>query len=448
MAGPSFLARMVNAEALLLLRRMAVLVGSRFGGALLTLAYTLMIARLASPEAFGLAMLGLSYALLGSIPLSMNIESGSVRYLVAYATEGTPEKASGFLRFNFLVLVGGAGVIAALAALGLGTGFLDFATVEGRVALLAMLTAPVVAATRVYGRHASALDQVLRGSLPRMLIRPTLFCIVLLTVWGAGVPVDADLVMGIFLAAALVTALIQNWLLRATFQDMRNAAPDLTDWASWIKTGLSLAPLLLMRENLKNIIVVSAGFVLGRADVGLLALALSVLSLIIFAVKAVDMVVSPRLSKAVQSDQMRRAQTYLGGAAAVKLFGTCLGLGLVALLGPWLFGFFGSDYQAALGIMMILFAIPIADALFGPTDTVLNITGNRSSILIVSIWSMALLIACTGLGGLWFGLAGAAWGAGLAYAVQQAALCLSAVRQAGINPSLWSLSALLKRGQP
>lgn len=447
MARASLLGRLLNAEALLLLRRMVVLVGSRFSGSLLTLFYTLMIARLASPEEFGLAMLGLSYALLGSIPLSMNIESGAVRYLVAYANEETPEKASGFLRFNFYVLMGGAAIIAALALIGWGAGVLDLRTVEGRVAILALLTAPVVATTRVYGRHASALDQVLRGSLPRMLIRPALFCVVLLAVWGAGLPVGADLVMGLFLAAALVTAGIQSWLLRETFRAPRAAKPDLGDWASWVKTGLSLAPLLLMRENLKNIIVVSAGFALGRADVGRLALALSVLSLIIFAVKAVDMVVSPRLSKAIQSGQMRRAQKFLGGAAAIKLLGTGVGLGLVAVLGPWLFGFFGETYQAAVGIMIVLFAIPIADALFGPTDTVLNITGNRQSVLIVSIWSMGVLVGCTIIGGLWHGLAGAAWGAGLAYVVQQAALCLSAVRQAQINPSLWSLRALALRGQ-
>ena len=63
------------------LKRVFALVGSRFAGSFLTLLYTMIIARISDPESFGLAMFGLSFALLASIPLSLNVESASIKYL-------------------------------------------------------------------------------------------------------------------------------------------------------------------------------------------------------------------------------------------------------------------------------------------------------------------------------------------------------------------------------
>lgn len=424
--------------------RIGVLIGSRFGGSVLTLLYTLLIARIATPADFGLAMLGLSWALLGSIPLSLNVESGSVKYLVAYARSGEPGKSSGFLRFNLLLLCASAGLVVAGAGLALAAGWIDAGTVGGRVALLAALTAPVEAMARVYGRHATALDQVLRGSLPRMLVRPAFFCLVLGGVWLAGLRIGADTVMGLFLLAALLTTGLQTWLLRRTFGFARQAAPDMSERATWMRTGLMLAPLLLMRENLKNVIVATAGVVLAKPEVGLLALSLSVLSIVIFAVKAVDIAVSPRLSKAIQHDRPRQVRSYLGASAAVKLVGTVLGLAAIAVLGDRVLGAFGAEFTAAHGAVLILFAIPAADAVFGPTDMVLNVTGNRASILAVSVGSFAALVAGTAIGGTLGGLEGAAWGAAIPYALQQLVLCLQCHRQAGIDPSLLGVLALVR----
>lgn len=428
-----------------ILKRVFALVGSRFAGSFLTLLYTLIIAKIATPEDFGLAMLGLSFALLVSIPLSLNVEGGSIKYLVAYLSDGDVDSAAGFLRFNRRLLLG-------LSGLGFGVlfsaqivGWIDLSSEVGRVYLLSGLTAPFLAATRVYGRHATALDEVLRGSLPRMLVRPALFCCILGFMWMTGQRVTADFVAGVFLFTTVMTALLQAWLLRATFAELRSETPKQLDWRSWLKTGVMLAPLVLMRENLKNIIIVAAGFVLVKSDIGLLALALSILAIIIFAVKAVDIAVSPKLSKQIQADQRRDAMFLIGVSGCVKLIGTIVGLGLIAIGGGSLLGLFGDQYLPAQNVVLILFVIPIANAVFGPVDLVLNVTGNRAAILSVSVWSIAILALGTIFGGWVGGLIGAAWGAVVPYVVGQIGLCVACIRHAQLDPSLRSLLHLRGR---
>ena len=273
------LSDLVSPEFRSLIGRAAVLVGTRFGGSLLTLVYTVLVARIATPEDFGLAMLGLSAALVASIPISLNIEGGSIRYLVAYRQSGASAKARGFLRFNLWVLLGLSGLLVLAAAAAWGAGLLGAATARDRVVLLVALAAPILAVTRVYGRHATALDAVLRGSVPRMLIRPSVFCLVLGVIWASDRTIAADTVMALFLVSAVLTALLQAWLLRGVFTFAPDGRADISDWRAWVGTGLMIAPLLLMRENLKNVIVVAAGLVLTTAEVGHLALALSVLGI-------------------------------------------------------------------------------------------------------------------------------------------------------------------------
>ena len=422
-----------------ILKRVFALVGSRFAGSFLTLLYTLIIAKIATPDVFGLAMLGLSSALLVSIPLSLNVEGGSIKYLVAYLRDGDVDQASGFLRFNRRLLL----ALSALGLVGLGLvlaiGKIDLTSEVGRVFVVSGLTAPFLAATRVYGRHATALDEVLRGSLPVMWVRPALFCCILGALWVTGQRVSADFITAIFLFTTIMTALLQAWLLRATFAQLRSNTPKQSDWRSWLKTGVMLAPLVVMRENLKNIIIVAAGFVLIKSDIGLLALALSILAIIIFAVKAVDIAISPKLSKQIQAGHRKEATVLIALSGSVKLVGTIVGLGLIGMAGGPLLGLFGDQYLPTQAVVLILFVIPVANAVFGPVDLVLNVTGNRAAILSISVWSIAILALGTMIGGWIGGLTGAALGAVVPYVIGQIGLCVACIRYAQLDPSLRSL---------
>ena len=80
------------------LQKALSLVGARVLGNVLTLGYTLILARITTPTEFGLIMSAFAWIMLLSVFLALNLESGSIKYLVQYRETGQSGRAAGFIR--------------------------------------------------------------------------------------------------------------------------------------------------------------------------------------------------------------------------------------------------------------------------------------------------------------------------------------------------------------
>ncbi len=420
-------------------KKAASLLGARVLGNILTLGYTVLIARLVPVAEFGIVMAGFSWAMLLSIVLSLNVESGSIRFLVGYIDAGNRSHATGFVHYNRLLIGAFSGLALVAFALLCWADVLDASQEVVQIFGVALIAAPIVALTRVYGRHATALGQVLRGGLPIMLARPaTIFCLVGIF-WLSGAQPTALQLICLILAAFVVTAGMQAYLLRQTFRFAQGAAPNYADQRKWLETGLAMAPLLLLRDNLKHVIVASAGLVLSATEVGQVALALSIMSLLYFAIKAVDISLSPQLSRALQAKNSQRVTELVGASAKLKLAVLMSGAVGVIVLGDWVLALFGEEYLGAHMALLAAAVIPLADGLFGPAQIVLNVSGHQRYVFVVAGFGAILLFLATLLGGWGGGAIGAIIGASLAYTIQQYLLCLMSNRSAGIDTSALSV---------
>ncbi len=422
-----------------LFKKAVSLLGARVAGNLLTLGYTLILSRLATPAEFGLVMSGFSWAMLLSIGFALNVESGSIRFLVKYREDEQTALAAGFVRFNRIIITSISALLAVGLAAVLVTGLADWNSQGVQIFVLACLAAPVVAVTRVYARHATALGQVLRGGVPIMFARPAVIFALVGAVWLLGLEPSAVQLLALILVGFVATALLQYWLLRDTFAFLKGASRDFADSRKWIETGLMMAPLLVIRDNLKHVIVASAGLALAAEDVGLVALALSIMSLLYFAVKAVDISLSPQLSSACQGGNKPRVAQLIKVAAKLKVAVVAMGIIALAGAGGWILGLFGADYIAAWAPLMAVLLIPAADAICGPAQIVLNVSGQQRKIFAVAGLSTAILVGATAVGGWLAGAVGASVGAGLSYMAQQGILCLIANRAVGVQTSILGL---------
>lgn len=418
------------------LQKALSLVGARVLGNVLTLGYTLILARLTTPTEFGLIMTAFAWIMLLSVFLALNLESGSIKYLVQYRETGQPGRAAGFIRLNRMTIFGLtllSGLVAALAwwggAFGDGTAMLG-------VVAVTVVAAPVVALTRVYGRHATALGQVLRGGVPIMLVRPAVIFLLVALIWLSGARPGLTVYLLLFLAAFAVTALVQALLLRQTFGFAAGVPREYDEARRWFATGAMMAPLLVLRDNLKHVVVAAAGLVLVPAEVGYLALALSIMAFVYFAMKAVDISISPQLSRALHAQQARRVASLLDNAARLKIAGMLAGTVVIAGFGGMALELFGPEYRASLAPLLILLIIPASDAVFGPAQIVLNVTGRQDVIFWVAGISTVIMVGATVLGGALDGATGAALGAALSYAVQQLILRSVAKTSAGTETSI------------
>jgi O-antigen/teichoic acid export membrane protein len=422
-----------------LVHKVASLVGGRAGGNLLTLFYTLLLARITEPADFGLVMAGFAWTMLLSIGLALNVESGSIKYVVRYQQGAAPGHVAGFLRFNLYTVLILTIAVALAGLLVWANGWVNADEPQVQMLALALLAAPVVALTRVYGRHATALGEVLRGGLPITFVRPAVICALFFAVWAVEVRPDAVMAMLLMLAAFTVTALLQAYLLRHTFAFARRARPDYRDAAQWLTTGGAMAPLLLMRDNLKHVVVASAGLTVGLADIGYVGLGFSIMSLVYFSVKAVDIALSAQLSHALQSRTSVLVQRTLQSAARLKLLVLIAGTVGVTGFGTYGLTLFGPDYAAAFAPMVILMLIPAADALFGAAQIALNVVGRQSAVFWSAGGSSAILVAAVALGGWMAGAPGVAAGAAISYCGQQILLWWVCRKTTGIDTSILCL---------
>ena len=136
----------------------------------------------------------------------------------------------------------------------------------------------------------------------------------------------------------------------------------------------------------------------------------------------------------------------LDNAARLKIAGLVAGAAVIAVFGGMALELFGPEYRASLAPLLILLIIPASDAVFGPAQIVLNVTGRQDVIFWVAGLSTGIMVGATALGGVLGGASGAALGASLSYAVQQLILRSVAKSSAGTETSIIAIFQRL-RGQ-
>lgn len=430
------IARLLSARGTRLFGNAGLVLGARVSGALLTLLYTFLLTRVAPPEEVGRAFTALSAGLLLSAVASLNVEAGSIRFLPLYFEKTRTEDAAGFLiwcRRTVLVI---CAVLIVPAA-----GILLWARGTDDVGpyLLALAAAPVVANARINSRHAVAMGMVLRGALPRILVRPVLMTAVLGTAAWMGWGLTATAVMAAFLTASALAAGLQWVLIRHAMAFRHEVAPRFAEARDWTVLGLMLSPMLVMSEYMRNLIILSASLVLSAPDVARLGISLSMISVLNFGVGALDMVFSPRISRATAREQPLERARMLMLCGAGKLAALAVGVPLAWALIPVALGVMGAGYEGVEELFLILALIPLSKAVFGPTSVVLNITGHKAVLFWGALAGAVGLVAAVLLGQAIAGQAGATTGAALAAAAYHGGLFVLCRWRTGIDTTVLSL---------
>lgn len=413
-----------------------VLTAGRAAGSVLALGYTLLLTRTVPVAEVGQVFSAMSLALILSAAASLNLEAGSIRFLPLYHGAARAGDAAGFLALcrRSLALASG------LAALAVAALFVAGAIGPGAGPwLVGLAAAPVVALNRIDGRHAAALGAVLAGSLPHLLVRPLLQAATLGLCLALGVVLSATGVMVLFLLSAGVTTLLQSLLLRPHLAFCRGARPRMAEAREWIGLGLMLSPMLLLVQYMRDVIVLSAGWVLTAEDVAQIGIGTSLIGVLYFAVLAVDMVLGPRLARAVQAGDGAGVRRLLARGTVLRM--AAFGLGALAMvpLVPAVLSLMGAAYGGVAALFAVLLVVPLAHCLFGPASLVLTVLGFRRVLMPAAVAGVAAMVAGTVLGGHLWGLTGATAGAAAGYAAAQALLWLLCRRHSGIDTSLLSI---------
>lgn len=420
--------KLAGASGLLLIGRVA--------GAAANFAFALSLARLLLPAEVGAVFAAISTAFLTSIVVTLNIESGSIRFLVA-ARQAVDEKTvNGFIAFGRRLLLGlslpvcGAYVVIA----SLNPGPLQMTAI-----LSAAASIPAIGWLRLAGSHATALGKPARGSLPRTALQPLLLVVLFQSAILIGVPATAELALFCFLVSFALTAVVQFVLLHKYLRPCTGTSRRLDAWRDWTANGFYMSPNIMLQDYLQHSIILAAAFVLKTEAIAVLGLSLRCISLIRFGVLSINIAASPMISRAIAEKDHLRRDAYFRNAALLKAPPALLAMaGIVLFSGPIL-SIFGPDYAGEGAILGWLALIPLISALLGPNYMLLNISGARRHVFAASLVALGALFTATPIASAFFGATGAAVAATLVFTGWELSLFFVARIKFGMDASILSI---------
>ena len=412
---------------------------ARFGGAIANFAFTLLIARYLVPSQVGFILFTMSMALLASLFMTMNMENGAVRHLLQPVSRGRFAEAAGFITYGRRMLVRLAlPVMVIFVVLMMVSQSLKNNLTQAELwgVAFAAASVPLLAMLRLGTRWGHALSRILKSMLSWALFRPLLLCVLtfVLVLMGLGLTVDRVLLMA--LVACFLALGFQYLLIRDAFTFMKDTEPDVSKSGEWLRTGLFLSVTILLLDYFQNVVIVAAAFGLSDSDVARLGIALRFVGFLRMGLMAVNMAVSPNISRAFANEKRGEAEHLLSLSTNLKFWPTLLVTGLVWWIAPFMVSLFGEDYLSAAWALRCFAVLPLVAAFFGPSIMILNILGEQKDIFRVSAVSLALLVISVPVAGTAFGLNGAALAAVLTIFFWEWALYDRVRRKTGVDASI------------
>lgn len=426
--------------------------GLRIGATVLSLLVGVLLARALGPSGYGVYALVVSTTALLTVPTEFGLPSLVKREVASAHVQADWARMRGILRWANSV-VG----VASLLVLGVVASYLLLfrpdAAEDGSFAdtlIWGVLLVPLVALGNLRGGALMGLQQVVRGQLPELLLRPGLLVLLLAgSTWLAGSSVDASNAMALNVlaaAGAFVVGAVMLW--RAIPQDCRGAE-SVTSPRAWTISALPLALTEGMRSMNVHLLVLLIGLVGTDAEVGLFRVAVQTAIIVAVPVSVLHLVVAPFISRLHAQDDHERLQRVVGSAAAAMFLGALAIFLVFAILGKVLLGtFFGVEFEASYQALVILGVGQVAGASLGPNATLLNMTYHEGAVARAFALSLAITAVLSVVLIPKLSIEGAAMASTAGLLAWNVPLWRYARREAGIETSIVAAPAALRKRRP
>ncbi len=363
-------------------------------GAGLILFSEILMARILGAAGYGLFATVMAWlqvlvmvALLGSNHLLL-------RFVPTYVATGEWPLLRGLLRHcGRISVVVGAGVflVAVLLLSGLG----ERVAAETRWAfLIGMAVLPVAALSLQRQAILRGLHRVAVALSPELIARPALLMLLAAgMVWGLGRAVTAPVALAMNGAALIAAYLLGRYWQAAALPAEVRAVPPATRSPEWLRIAVPLfliagAQLLIVRMD-----IMLLGALAGHEDAGRYAAASRVADLIVFALASANVIVAPLIAGLHARGDAAGLQRMLAALAKGVLLLTVPLVAVVGLFGRPILGLFGAGYEVAYLPLLILVCGQVVNALSGPVDFVMSMTGQQVRMLQILALATALNLA-------------------------------------------------------
>lgn len=361
-------------------------------GAVLSFGFSFLVARHLGAAGSGSFALALTTAMFASAVSLMGLDYVLLRAMAGDIREGNPAAARGAARSAILATSAAAvvvGVVLAAFGVPLLHMLMGKSLEQGLIYLSAIAVLPLtlnrIAVASLRGAGGVLAAQWLEG--PQAMI---LSVVVLMFIFIVGFSVNARGVVTLYFIAAAISAM-SAWAVYA--RKARDWPPaETTPLRPMLGQGWRISFIVLSRLVLDWIVLLSLGTYYSTFEVGQFRTAWQISALIMLLVSTFDTVAGPRIAAAYRVNDMDNIRQIVRHSVFAMIV-ISLPLFIVALGFPeWALGLFGPEFVPAAPALRILALGQMVNVFAGPLGVVLLMAGEEKASLVLSVFSMILLL--------------------------------------------------------
>lgn len=371
-------------------RRFTLLFGARLFGALLMFVSNLLIVRIWSNDVLGLISVLLAVNGVLAVFCSAGFPSIATVLSAKYQALGAGGHLLGFLKHSRQIRI-----VGAVLACPISLGYLYWGTPFGGLSVfsLAMLLSVSVFLTSTLTNHSAILvgfERQTAAALPEVLLRPTVFLLLLIIAAWLGWEVSSADLFGLFVVANICAVGFVSYLLAKSVIRLR-PPPDRSDRKEWNKSAPPWVITTLVWDFFIEIqILMAAAMALPAADLAILHVCFRLRMLAGFGMRSLYSMLLPKLyalhAEGRNTAEMTRRIWFMGTVYGVVT------LISVYVLGGSVLSVFGSTFADSFDVLLVICSVILVRGLFGPSSAYLVMIGRH--------WSSSLIMLFCLLGSL------------------------------------------------
>lgn len=416
----------------------AFIFGCRVGGAAITFASQVLLARWMGAAELGVYVTAFSACILLSTLATLGFPMAAIRFVGTGLARGDAGYVAGFVRHGRRVIMLTGFAVALLGTAGLLLAG-DAVAPAYRVPLLvALAVVPFFAVLEFNGGVANAFTWLGQAFLPGNVVRPLLF---LAAIWLMATAPGSD---GLTATAAMqaqwaviaIVAIGGVAALRWRARPLLGTVVPGESGGEWLRVALPLVGVTLFTAYLPEVVVVLGSLYLPSDQVAVLQVSYRVALLIAFGLYSVDAYTAPEAARLMATTDKAELGRLVRRVTRLRFWTALLAVIALAAAGRPVLGLFGSEFMAGYTVLLILAVAQLPQAAAGPALRLLTISGHQDQALITCLASLALLVPLVMILTPAWGMTGLAVAVLLTTLLWSAAMAWLVVRYLGIRPAI------------
>jgi O-antigen/teichoic acid export membrane protein len=419
-----------------------VLLANAFSAGMMFLA-SVFISRYGGKELFGFFSVVLGVVVVGAKVSTLGLDVAIVRFLPEYNADKRSDAAIGIKRLAIGIAVtlslAGAAVFASMLHL--------FRAFSWSVAIAAAASLPLAALLAVFQNIIRADGNVSRAVIGEAVVRPAGFIVCIVAIHFVWFPGIGNFWIGFSYSLALALALAVVVMI-VIYENKVNWAGAFKLGSKQLREWLSHGLSLLLSESATALLnqapILLAGLLLSAAEAGEMSAIIRLAMLVIFALTAVQSIITPFLSKAMVKGNQAELQALVARASAFTMMvAVPVCWGFIAFA-PQLLGIFGDEYGEAVPLLRIMLVAYFVYAAAGPTVALMTMTGQHKVARQVICWAAVVMMVGGASAMVLGGLAMSVWVAAGVIAVYPHVLAHFCRKRLAVDPTVLSLRLIIR----